>query len=485
MAYKIWIFGLLLLLGGGCSQQPVVPNLALTVHPQLPVCKEDNATTEELLTREPEAEELPQTSKNVSDLERFPQSLSPYVERNEFNQSEPFEIQKRFEENYYRPWSYAAAPICARDAQWPIRSFKGGYGSNLQPIDPSWFAQMEFQSNFEAFSTVNKYALTTKWMNIRTFPTHKPLYKNPALPGEGFPFDMLQNSSVAFNEPVFISHYSQDGAWAYVFTNNASGWVESNAIALIAPEQIASLREKPKLFITDDQVPLYDKQKRFVTYSRIGMVLPLSEENDMGYQALFLQNNGEMGELTIPKQSAHVGFHLLNKEDFIKIGTQMLRNTYGWGGMFEERDCSSMLREMYTPFGIWLPRNSAAQAKKGEVISFNGLSNSQKIALIKEKGIPFQTILYKKGHVLLYIGIYEETVMVMHNIWGIRTVDKNGQKGRVIVGKAVISTLEFGSDVENFDPNTMLLTSLVSMNIFTREPSPVVLLKRSGKKAKL
>lgn len=484
MAYKIWILGFLLVLGTGCSQQPSAPVTALAVHPQLPVCKEDNAS-EELLVQEPEAEELPQTSRNVSDLERFPQSVSPYVERSEFNQSEPFEIQNRFEENYYRPWSYAVAPICARDAQWPIRSFKGGYGSNLQPIDPTWFEKMEIQSNFEAFSTINQYALTTRWTNIRTFPTHKPLYKNPARPGDGYPFDMLQNSSVAFNEPVFVSHYSQDGAWVYIFTNNASGWVESSAIVLISPNQIAAIREKPKLFITEDQVPLYDEKKRFVTYSRVGMVLPLSEENALGYQALFIQHNGEIGKLTIPKQSAHVGFHFLNKEDLIKIGTQMLRNTYGWGGMFEERDCSSMIREMYTPFGIWLPRNSASQAKKGEVISFNGLNNSQKIALIKEKGVPFQTILYKKGHVLLYVGTYEETVMAMHNIWGIRTIDKNGQKGRIIVGKAVITTLEFGLEAENFDPDNMLLTSLVSMNIFTREPVPVAMVKRSGKKAKL
>lgn len=483
MAHKIWLFGLLILLGG-CSQvqTPPVSPPVLVVQPPLPVCKEENAT-EELLQEDLEAQ-LPQTVKSVNDLEYFPQALAPYVERNGLNQREPFELQNNFEENYYRPWSYAAAPICAQDAQWPIRAFKGGYGSNLKPIDPSWFAQMEYQSNFEAFSTVNKNALTTKWMDIRTFPTHKPLYKNPALPGEGYPFDMLQNSSVAFNEPVFVSHYSQDGAWVYIFTNNASGWVESNAIVLITPEQIASVREKSKLFITEDKVPLYDQQKHFVTYSRVGMVLPLYEENAMGYQALFLKSNGEMSKLTVPKESAHVGFHLINKEDLVKIGTQMMRNTYGWGGMFEERDCSSMIREMFTPFGIWLPRNSASQAKKGEVISFNGLDNSQKIALIKEKGIPFETILYKKGHVLLYLGTYEETVMVMHNIWGIRTIDKNGQKGRIIVGKTVISTLEFGVEAEDFDTDNMLLTSLVSMNIFTHEPSPVALLKTQRKRKK-
>lgn len=485
MGYKIWMVGTLLLFGG-CSQVegPKALPEAVVLKPLPPLCKEVNASTEDLLPQEIDIE-LPQIVKKVNDLEAFPQSISPYVERNELNQTVPFEIQKHFEENYYRPWSYAAAPICSQDAQWPLRAFKRGYGSNLMPVDPDWFVQMENQSNFKEYSTLNQYAVTTKWMNIRAFPTQKPLYKNPALPGDGYPFDLLQNSSVAFNEPIFVSHYSQDKSWAYVFTNNASGWVESDGIAFLSAEKIALVRETSKVFVILDNLPLYDQENRFVVYSRVGMVLPLFKETDTGYQAFYFQNNGAMSELTIPKEAAHVGFHLINKEDMIKIGTQMLHNTYGWGGMFEERDCSSMIRDMFTPFGIWLPRNSASQARKGEVISFKGLDNTQKIALIKEKAIPFETILYKKGHVLLYAGVYEDTVMVMHNIWGIRTIDKSGKKGRVIVGKAVISTLKFGEEVENFDSDNMLLTSLVSMNIFTRDSAAIALLKKKEKKPKL
>jgi len=124
--------------------------------------------------------------------------------------------------------------------------------------------------------------------------------------------------------------------------------------------------------------------------------------------------------------------------------------------------------------------------KKGEVISLKDLTNTQKIALIKERGVPFETILYKKGHVLLYIGTLNGTVMVMHNIWGIRTIDPKGQKGRVIIGKTIISTLELGSEVENFDRDNMLLTSLLSMNIFTKEPTPPPLvLAKKGKRVKL
>jgi hypothetical protein len=205
-----------------------------------------------------------------------------------------------------------------------------------------------------------------------------------------------------------------------------------------------------------------------MTLSRIGMVLPLLEETSSGYKALCVDSGGNVKELLVPKASAHVGIDLINKKTLIQLGNNLLNTTYGWGGMFQERDCSSTIRDFAIPFGIFLPRNSKEQAKRGEVFSFKGLRNDQKIALIKEKGVPFETILYKKGHVLLYIGTYEDKVMVLHNIWGVRTRDAKGVAGRAVIGKTIISTLELGKEVENFDPKGMLLSTLVSMNIFTK-----------------
>jgi len=487
MVYKsLAVVVLMILSGCSASKSPHITQKLLTPPPPL-ICKDVNVSInsdEQLLAQEME-NEIPQYGKKVNDLEKFPQDISVYIDRNANNQENIYEIQKEFEANYYRPWSYITAPICMKEAAWPIGAFKGGYGSNLKPHDPLWFREMEVQSNFKAFSTLNRYAITTRWMNLRVLPTIKPLYKNPARPGDGYPFDLLQNSSVGFNEPIFLSHYSLDGAWAYIFTNNASGWVEANSIVTLTNEQVELLKSKEKLFITEDRVALKDGDNRFVSYSRIGMALPYNKENDNGYKALFVDTSGNIRELNIPKASAHIGIRFINKEELNKLGSNLLRNTYGWGGMFEERDCSSMIRDYLTPFGIWLPRNSAQQAKKGEVISFKDLNNTQKIALIKEKGIPFETILYKKGHVLLYVGTYEDNVMVMHNVWGIRTKDKDGVKGRVVVGRAVISTLELGSDVENFDSDNMLLTTLVSMNIFTKAPIPLVQKKEKAKLSKL
>lgn len=402
------------------------------------------------------------------DVDYYPQNIATYVNLNASEQINKYAVQQEFDQHYYKPWSYQFAPISTKSASWPITAFKGGFGANLQRLDPSWFTQMEKQSNFQAYSTINRYGITTRWMSMRVFPTNEPLYSNPSRAGGGYPFDLLQNSSVAFNEPVFISHTSLDGTWSYVFSNNASGWVESSGVALIDPQTIALFKSKKKLFITDDKVPLLSSDQELMTLSRIGMVLPLLEETSSGYKALCVDSGGNVKELLVPKASAHVGIDLINKKTLIQLGNNLLNTTYGWGGMFQERDCSSTIRDFAIPFGIFLPRNSKEQAKRGEVFSFKGLRNDQKIALIKEKGVPFETILYKKGHVLLYIGTYEDKVMVLHNIWGVRTRDAKGVAGRAVIGKTIISTLELGKEVENFDPKGMLLSTLVSMNIFTK-----------------
>ncbi len=143
----------------------------------------------------------------------------------------------------------------------------------------------------------------------------------------------------------------------------------------------------------------------------------------------------------------------------------MLKSNYGWGGMYGQRDCSSTLRDAFIPFGIWLPRNSLQQSKLGDVISLEGLSDEAKIATIKEKATAFKTLLYKQGHIVLYVGTYKGKVVVFQNTWGIKT-DKDGIEGRFIVGKTLFSTLQIGEDLKEYDEDAGLLRNLKSMNTF-------------------
>jgi len=490
MASWLLPVGIIAFLGGCSTLHEVKPHSSLEVH-------ERNSTLESILPTAvadqnaccslPEEYDtsLPVFAPKISDLQFYPQNIDVYASQNTKNHDSLTEKQQEFERYYYTPWVYKAPPITSVEASWPLRAFKGGYGSNLRPVTAEWNVKMADESAFESFGTLNQKAITLKRLDIRALPSDKPLYNNPTLPGEGFPFDLLQNSSVHFNEPVFISHRSKSGEWSYIFTNNASGWVKSDALATLSDDDVKNLIAMPKLYLTHDNVPLYNQRGEFLEYSRIGMVFSITKDTNDSYYVYAGSKESNLTEITFPKGYGHIGPMPINAKELSLIGNQMLRNTYGWGGMFGERDCSAMIRDMYTPFGFWLPRNSGSQAKKGEVVSLNGMSEEAKIALIKEKGIPFETILYKKGHVLLYLGTYQDTVLVMHNIWGIRTIDKDGKKGRHIIGKTVISTLEFGSEIENFDQTQKILTTLESMNIFTAEPTALSQAKKNKKKVKL
>ncbi|MDX1295393.1 MAG: glycoside hydrolase, partial [Sulfurimonadaceae bacterium] len=71
----------------------------------------------------------------------------------------------------------------------------------------------------------------------------------------------------------------------------------------------------------------------------------------------------------------------------------------------------------------------------------------------------------------LYIGTYDDNIMILHNMWGVKTT--NGKEnGRKLVGGTVISTLHIGSELKSYDEENDLLRQLESMNIITAEPSP-------------
>jgi hypothetical protein len=127
---------------------------------------------------------------------------------------------------------------------------------------------------------------------------------------------------------------------------------------------------------------------------------------------------------------------------------QFLGQIYGWGGLYGYRDCSLTLHDLFLPFGIWLWVNSADQ-QKGDVISLQGLSRQQKEKIIQEKGLPFFSLIGLKGHVMLYLGQWNGQSVVFQNMWGIHTFRLFREDGRIIVGKAVITTLQPGKEQWN------------------------------------
>ena len=374
--------------------------------------------------------------------------------------------------DYFKPWNLNSIDISRKDAMWAYRSFsvKNSYGENLQPLDDSFFEDIYNRSNFRAFATVNEPAITLHALNIRAFPTDKPLLMDPSKAGEGFPFDYLQNSTIAANKPLLISHYSRDGEWVFVEASFAYGWVKSRDIVKIPKEYTQRYQKAKQMFFIKESVPVYDSFHNFLFRSKIGMMLPVIEEGEKSATLLTISNYKNSIALynksSIAREYLHEGILPFSAANIVKIFHEVAHVKYGWGGMYGDRDCSSTLRDFYAPFGIWLPRNSYAQSKIGRVISLKGLSKREKLQKITEEGIPFETLLYKRGHILLYVGIKDGKVIVFHNTWGIKT-KKDQKEGRFIIGRPVFSTLEFGRGVKDYDEESSLLSHLQSMNIVT------------------
>jgi len=409
----------------------------------------------------------------IDDLQTIPQNASSFV-KNLKDSKHLLSTQKKYKEFYFSPWNMEKPEESLEDISWPFLSFNAdnSYGINLQPLKDEFFIEMYNNYNFNEYLLVSKKAITLNYTHLRALPTDRPIYRDPKKAGEGFPFDYLQNSSIAANKPLFVSHYSKDREWVMVFSSFTNGWIKASDIVFLGDECIEKYQEAEQVFLLKDKVPLYSLQGEFLFHSRVGMMLKLLSEDKESYTVLVVSKNNISSlkylKSRIPKNIASKNILRLTRSNFESIINEFVGTPYDWGGRYGDRDCSSLLRDMFLPFGIWLPRNSSHQSEVGKIINLKGLSDTQKLKRIKEKAIPFQTILYRKGHVLLYVGTYKGRVVVFHDVWGIRT-KQNGVKGRIVVGKALFSTLLLGQDQEGYDIYNGHLRNLISMGIVTKE----------------
>ncbi|CAI6148373.1 MAG: hypothetical protein SPLUMA1_SPLUMAMAG1_01980 [uncultured Sulfurimonas sp.] len=402
----------------------------------------------------------------ISDLKTIPQDVSFYIKN--LAKSSSFS-QKQFEKQYFRVWNLDKVSIALVDAKWAHTTYKVGntYGENLQLHKESFFQKNLDNANYEFYTSVNKKALTLVNVNLRAFPTNKPVLYDSKKAGEGFPFDYLQNSSIAANKPLILSHYSKDGKWAFVESSFAFGWVKSRNIVVIDEKYTKLWQKAEQVFMIEEGMSIYSQTNEFLFKSRIGMMLPLVCEDEETYTVLTLSKYKNKKPLyiqsKIKKSVAHKGILEFNAQNINMILKEISKTNYGWGGIFGQRDCSSTLRDFYAPFGLWLPRNSSKQSKVGKVVNLEGVSPDGKRLVIKKEAIAFRTLVYKEGHIALYVGQYNNEAIIFQNIWGVKT-KKDGVEGRFIIGRPIFSTLEVGKNLKAFDTNASMLLKLKSIS---------------------
>ena len=329
------------------------------------------------------------------------------------------------------------------------------YAENFKEHDERWLnnikENMDLNSlDSDEFSEKNR-AIAVANTFARALPEHAPDFFHFSIAGQGFPFDNLQESVIWSGTPLYVISISRDKGWSLVLTPDAYfAWVKSGDIAYASSKfinQWQAAAQKGLMAITETGTSVVDRQQHFQFTGYIGAVFPLAERDEKMTSILIPVTNQDrhamIGIGVVNRTSASLMPLVASKKNIANIIKELQSRPYGWGGSFFFNDCSQEIKSMFTPFGIWLPRNSAQQAQLSSALDLSKNSMDERIHTLKEKGRPLMTILYIGGHVMLYVGNkkmdnHKIEAITYQNIWGLAPANKDK---RYVIGQSLFFPL--------------------------------------------
>ncbi|WP_125152485.1 SH3 domain-containing protein [Clostridium rectalis] len=288
------------------------------------------------------------------------------------------------------------------------------------------------------------YGITVRRTIMKTFPTFDMLFTK----GDNYEFDRLMETAVYPIEPVVILSSSKDKKWYFAQIYNYLAWIPAEDVAVTSKEQLFKyLETKNFLVVSGSKIyTVYNGLNKNTSELQIdmGVKIPLASEEEFGDEiygqditgnyVVNLPTRKEDGTLEIKlalirrNSDVSVGYLPYTRENIINQSFKFLGERYGWGGMFNARDCSAFVMDVYRSMGVNLPRNTGEQSEKFIGKYFDISNNVDK----KEREKIFNnlkpgTALYMDGHVMLYIGKCKGEHYMIHDFSGFYNKDKNGE----------------------------------------------------------
>ena len=395
---------------------------------------------------------------NVADTQTIKQNttiLSKQIKS--MSKWEQKSYDKSYNKKFFKPWFRKRMNLSWKQKRWQFffarQKIYTRYGKR---ISRKWFNYQRKNSNFKEYESVLKSAITVRHTDLKIYPTKQDFYYNPKRVGEGFPFDYNQNSSININTPLIVSHYSKDRKWAYIRCSYAYGWLPVSDIALVSNYfKKQFMNNNYAVTIRDN---LFIKDNNFKSIVKMGTLFPIDSKTKKYMIATRTKSGYAKVKLLNVKQKWVIAKKPIafNATNVALISNELVGEPYGWGGKMYARDCSSLTRDFFAPFGIFLRRNSKEQRYDGKrVISIGWMSNKKKKRVILKKAKPFRSLLYVKGHIVLYVGKYKGEPMILHNYWGARL--NNGKK--IIFARAILTTTQIGKERKDIKKRAMLLNT--------------------------
>lgn len=297
---------------------------------------------------------------------------------------------------------------------------------------------LRLQTNAENIPAqiIPRYGIIVRRSSLRNLPTGEGLFYYA---GDN-DFDALQETELDPGEPVIVLHKSANGFFYYIQTVNYSGWISTFDLALTDKGTWEDFAEPSKfLVVTDANLKLKVGGEQIV-YQQ-GSRLPLLYDKDI-YKVLtpIRKKDGTLAkeEIFIQKdnKAVHNGYLPYTSNNILRSAFKFYGMPYGWGGMKNSVDCSSLIFNAFRTVGIILPRNADEQELTAGIHhDLSGLGDSQKQAIIN-KLLPGSG-LYMDGHCMIYLGKINNEPYCLHSLGSY--VNEKGQ--RAVTMKVVVSDL--------------------------------------------
>jgi hypothetical protein len=220
-----------------------------------------------------------------------------------------------------------------------------------------------------------RYGLVVRRANLRTFPTALQVFSRRGQ----VDIDRFQESALFPGTPVVIAHESRDHEWWFVISPRYVAWIPKRDVAEIGDAGVRLRRQ--------GALPCHHRPRRTHRLHarepcRLGTPTRHACPSAAGGLArrpgsaravslrlvvieLALRDTHGRLRLThalLPRSRDTSSHYLpLTRANLLWQAFKFLGERYGWGDMYDARDCSSFVSDVYRSMGVELPRNTGDQ----------------------------------------------------------------------------------------------------------------------------
>ncbi len=309
---------------------------------------------------------------------------------------------------------------------------------NGKKLQKGWADGLVKDANSNIPTTANvQYGVVVARNNMRSFPTLQQAFSKP----EDHDFDNWQETAVDPGEPVLILHQNAKKDFSFVQMKCYRGWIETNKIALtnrdgwlqyVNPQDFAVVTDKLVAFKGKNNANwLYQMGDRIPVDKDGKLILPMRTTD--GLLANIEANSKWDNRL-------HKGYLPYTTNNIVAMAFKHLGAQYGWGGLKNSVDCSGLTQDVYKTVGIQLNRNASEQRKAFKGLDFTGMNKEQRERTIK--ALTTGSLLFSPGHVMLYLGTYNNKPYMIHSVGSYGIKNAKGGYDRKSIMHVIVSDVD-------------------------------------------